>query len=112
MKHRIVLVPFPFDDLSSKKLRPALILTEPVGDHRHVVLAFITSRTPDILLETDIELKTDSKDFAETGLRVASTIRLHRLMTVSTNIIQRELGVSPVSVNTEITDKLRKFFEI
>ena len=43
-KHSIVLVPFPFDDLSSNKGRPAVCLTDPVGPHRHVILAFITSR--------------------------------------------------------------------
>jgi mRNA interferase MazF len=37
MKHKVVLVPFPFDDLSSTKVRPAVCLTEPVGQHKHVV---------------------------------------------------------------------------
>ena len=40
---KIVLVPFPFDGLSSAKVRPALCLTDPIGPHRHVVLAFITA---------------------------------------------------------------------
>lgn len=31
MKYRIVLVPFPFDDLSGSKLRPALCLTDVIG---------------------------------------------------------------------------------
>ncbi|HXU31960.1 MAG TPA: type II toxin-antitoxin system PemK/MazF family toxin, partial [Thermoanaerobaculia bacterium] len=29
-KHKVVLVPFPFDDLSSTKVRPAVCLTEPI----------------------------------------------------------------------------------
>lgn len=33
MRGHIVLVPFPFDDLSAAKLRPAVCLTEPVGPH-------------------------------------------------------------------------------
>jgi mRNA interferase MazF len=37
---KIVLVPFPFDDLAAAKVRPALCLTDPVGAHNHVVLAF------------------------------------------------------------------------
>lgn len=28
-KYKVVLVPFPFDDLSSSKVRPAVCLTEP-----------------------------------------------------------------------------------
>jgi len=43
MRNKVVLVPFPFDDLSSNKVRPAVCLTEPLGSHRHVVVAFITS---------------------------------------------------------------------
>ena len=44
IRGRVVLVPFPFDDLSGSKVRPAVCLTEPVGSHRHVVLAFVTSQ--------------------------------------------------------------------
>jgi len=53
-KGKVVLVPFPFDDLSDAKVRPAVCLTDPVGSHRHVILAFITSRIPADLMETDI----------------------------------------------------------
>jgi mRNA interferase MazF len=48
-KHKVVLVPFPFDDLSGAKVRPAICLTEPIGPYRHVVLAFITSKVVDKL---------------------------------------------------------------
>jgi len=91
-KGKGVLVPFPFDDLSTAKVRPAVCLTNPVGPHRHVVLAFITSRVPPELLETDVVLDSRDADFAVTGLRLSSTLRLHRLMTVSTSLIPRELA--------------------
>lgn len=55
-RFKIVLVPFPFDDLSSTKVRPAVCLTDAIGPHQHVVLAFITSRT----LESDIHLAASS----------------------------------------------------
>lgn len=54
IKGKIFLVPFPFDDLSSTKVRPAIALTEPIGSFRHVVIAFISSQTPDELLESDL----------------------------------------------------------
>ena len=44
---KVVLVPFPFDDLATQKARPAVCLTEPLTSHRHIVLAFVTSREPD-----------------------------------------------------------------
>lgn len=110
MKGKIVLVPFPFDDLSKAKLRPAVCLTNPLGMHRHVVLAFITSRIPDEILASDIILDIQKSDFKITGLRVSSTIRLHRLMTVTTSFIQRELGRLSLHVQAEVTTKLHKLF--
>jgi mRNA interferase MazF len=83
-KGKVVLVRFPFDDLSTTKIRPAVCLTDPLGPHRHVIFAFITSQTPTDMLPTDVALQPGHPAFASTGLRVASTLRLHRLMTAST----------------------------
>jgi mRNA interferase MazF len=44
MKNSIVLVPFPFDDFSSTKVRPALCLTNLISGYNHVVISFITSQ--------------------------------------------------------------------
>jgi PemK-like protein. len=112
IKGKVVLVPFPFDDLSTTKARPAVCLTNPIGPHRHVVLAFITSRVPTDLLETDVVLGSNQVDFAATGLRVSSTLRLHRLMTVTTSLIQRELGDLSPTMQAEVAQKLRKLFEL
>jgi mRNA interferase MazF len=109
-KGKVVLIPFPFDDLSSTKVRPAVCLTDPVGPHRHVVLAFITSQLPPDPQPTDITLSPADPGFATTGLRVTSTIRLHRLMTVTTSIIRRELGSLPAPVQAQVTNVLRRSF--
>lgn len=110
IKGKIVLVTFPFDDFSQAKVRPAICLTEPIGHHRHVVLAFISSKVPQDLLETDVVLDSNSAGFVSTGLRVSSVIRLHRLMTVSTALIQRELGDVSQEMQIEIDKKLMKLF--
>ncbi len=107
-KGKVVLVPFPFDDLSTTKVRPAICLTNPIGVHRHVILAFITSVIPTDLMATDIVLNTSDPDFAATGLRVSSAIRLHRLMTVSTALIQRELGTLSSETQGKIAQNLCK----
>lgn len=107
-KGKVVLVPFPFDDLSTTKVRPAVCLTNPLGVHRHVILAFITSVIPTDLMATDIVLDTRDPDFAATGLRVSCAIRLHRLMTVSTALIKRELGVLSSDKQDKIAEKLCK----
>jgi len=111
-KHKVLLVPFPFDDLSGSKLRPAVCLTNPVGPHKHVVLAFITSRIAADPQDTDVILDDASPDFPTTGLRFSSTLHLHRLMTVTTSVIQRELGELPPGLQAEVAAKLRVLFEL
>jgi len=111
-KYKVVLVPFPFDDLSSNKVRPALCLTEPLGKYRHIVLAFITSKIPSELQETDLLIMSDSDDFESSGLRVSSTLRLHRMMTASTTLIRRELGELSEAQQEAVKDKLKKLFSL
>ena len=109
---KIVLVPFPFDDLATQKARPAVCLTEPVTSHRHIVLAFVTSRQPDEPLDTDIVLDPQDPDFARTGLQVRSTIRIHRLLTVASSIIKRELGSLSPSLQARVADAVRRLFAL
>ncbi len=37
IKNKIVPVPFPFDDLSGRKLRPAVCLSERISPYNHVL---------------------------------------------------------------------------
>lgn len=111
-KYKIVLVPFPFDDLSSNKVRPAVCLTEPIGQYQHVVLAFITSKVTEEPLETDILITSDDEDFGISGLRVSSTLRLHRMMTATINIIQRELGQLAETKQEIVNSKLKALFNL
>lgn len=109
-RHRIVLVSFPFDDLAATKVRPAVCLTEPIGPHRHVVFAFITSQAPVHPLPTDLILDSSESGFAMTGLLVPSTIQLHRLVTGATLLIRRELGTLPPGLEPALSQRLRHLF--
>lgn len=111
MKDKIVLVPFPFDDLSSSKVRPAVCLTNEIQPYAHVVLAFITSQRSNVA-PTDYVIKDSDPDFVTNGLKVSSTIRLHRLLTVSKALIRRELGMLSTTQRNEIDIRLKKLFEI
>ena len=111
-KSKIVLVPFPFDDLSAAKVRPAICLTNPIGPYRHVVLGFITSRIPIPLLTSDLVIDSQHPDFAMTGLRVSSALRLHRLMTVPTSTIRRELGALPTNLEQQVDQKIKMLFNL
>ena len=111
-KYKVVLVPFPFDDLSSAKVRPAVCLTELIGPHDHLILAFITSCIPAGLLKTDLVIDSKDPDFASTGLRVSSTLQLHRLMTATKSILLRELGALSPAMQAQVQKRLRRLFDL
>jgi mRNA interferase MazF len=111
-KHKVVLVPFPFDDLAGTKVRPAVCLTNPIGPYRHVVLAFITSSVSTDSLATDLVLDVGDAEFSVTGLRTSSTLQLHRLMTATTSLIRRQLGELSPTMQVGVEGRLRTLFEI
>ena len=60
MKGKIVLIQFPFDDLSSSKVRPAYCLTNQIGGYQHIIFALITSRIPENPLHRKFGSETPS----------------------------------------------------
>lgn len=112
MKNKIVLVPFPFDGLSATKVRPALCLTNTISHYDHVVIAFITSQISKATEKSDLPLLQTDTDFSQTGLKIDSAIRLHRLVTVPMTLIKRQLGTLAVSYQTELDEKIRDLFEL
>ena len=80
MKGKIILVPFPFTDLTAGKFRPALVIYEGEKD---VVMAFISSKIPSELSEVDILITKDHASFRKAGLKVDSVIKLDKIATRS-----------------------------
>jgi mRNA interferase MazF len=111
IKNSIVLVPFPFDDFSVSKVRPALCLTSEIGKYNHVIIAFITSKIPEDLIESDMILRKQSENSLGTGLTVDSVIRLHKIVTIPKSLIKRKLGSINQSVEIEIKRKITLMFE-
>ena len=77
----VVLVPFPFADMTGRKMRPAVVVSaNPQGSE--TIVAFITSvmtnRSP---RGAEIELIRSDPEFGVSGLKVDSLIRLDKLVT-------------------------------
>jgi mRNA interferase MazF len=66
------------------------------------VLAFISSVVPANLESSDLLFDPAAQNFPITGLKVASVLRLHRLVTVSASIIKRKLGTLPANDQAEV----------
>ena len=82
----IVLIPFPFSDLSSTKKRPVLVLTAP-DRHSDFIAAGITSveqKTGAVALETAHLLRG--------RLPKKSWIRTDKLFTLSSEIVVKNFG--------------------
>lgn len=65
----IILVQFPFTDLSSSKLRPALVISQHEDD---LIILGIFSRIPDKEKDTCVIIDEKSCNFALTGLKKTS----------------------------------------
>ena len=111
-KGTIVLVPFPFADLSTMKVRPALCLTDETGPFKQVVLAFISSNLSGDKLSTDIVLDDNSPWFEATKLRVSSILKVNKLVTVEKKIIKTKLGILPDKILKEVDEKLNELFKL
>ncbi len=109
MKGKIVLVPFPFTDLTAAKLRPALVVYEGEKD---AVVAFISSKIPSEPQEVDILVKEDHPGFKRSGLKVDSVIKLDKIATVLKDLIVGELGELDEDLRKEVNHKLKMIMEI
>ncbi len=83
----VVLVPFPFSDLSQSKVRPAVCLAD--AGRGDWVLCQITSSP----YGDPVAVPLDSPDFASGGLLVASYARPGKLFTAHAGLFVRSVGV-------------------
>ena len=101
---KIILVPFPFTDLTSAKIRPALILSK-TSKKADVIVAFISSRIAED--GSAFPIKSGDLHFSKTGLKVNSEIRLDKIATLNKDIILGELG----SLNQSVLSKIKPVFQ-
>jgi|SRR5688572_33181533 len=103
-KGDILLIPFPFTDLSGLKFRPALVL---IASPTDITVAFITTQLK-WQEETDLELKPS----AENGLKKPSLVRLSKLATIDFELVTGKLGRITTSEIEELNKKLKKLLQL
>jgi mRNA interferase MazF len=100
VKGDIVVLPFPFSDLSASKRRPALVIAS-IQPHDDLILCMVTSRTTKD--EGAVPLTRD--DFTNGGLPSDSNVRPNRLFTADSAIIVRIAGrISTAKVEAVVTE--------
>ena len=104
----VVLVPFPFTDLSDSKRRPALVVS-PQGFHdEDLILCAITSQVPQRLSEREVVL--EAGDLIEEQLPKKSIVKPGKLFTMHHSLIASRYGTVKLYKLTEVLQALRKVF--
>lgn len=103
----IVLVPFPFTDLSSTKRRPALIVSpDKYNNGKDVVIAYITSQMSVLPRLGDYDLQK----WKEAGLPKPSKVRM-KFATIDKGIIIKKIGELETIDREEIEKIILSFFK-
>jgi mRNA interferase MazF len=103
---QIVLVPFPFTDLSGAKLRPVLMLRQASVQFDDWLVCMVSSQLRQADQQIDEILLTSDPDFAATGLKVASVLRLSRLAVLESSLLMGSLGAISHGRLSRIRQKL------
>jgi mRNA interferase MazF len=103
-KGDIVLIPFPFTDLSGLKNRPALIL---IAGETDITLSFITTQ-----LKWEEPLDVIIEPSFENGIKRTSIIRLSKLATLDKDLVLGKLGNLSQTEMATVNKNLIKIFKL
>ncbi len=105
VKGEVVVLPFPFSDLSTSKRRPALVVATLTGDD--VILCQITSEAR----EDNYSIHLAKQHFENGNLDSESRIRPNRIFTADKSIISYKIGNLKKSKIKEVEDELISIFK-
>lgn len=100
VKGDVVVVPFPFSDLTTSKRRPALVISALKGDDL-ILCQIISKATKD-----SYTLPLEDNDFVEGGLSQSSNIRPNRIFTAESQIILYKIGHLVAEKMSTVTEKV------
>lgn len=106
-KGDIVLVPFPFTDLSGQKVRPALILYTEKNDDDCVVI-LLTSIKPKRAYFFDLFVVASNRN----GLKIDSILKVNKMATLEKKLVLGQLGRLELIYMQQVEKKLRHLFAI
>jgi mRNA interferase MazF len=100
-----------FTDLSGVSVRPALIVSDgQIGSD--VILIGISSVVRGGLVPTDITVAMTHSEFHQTGLRVTSLLRAHKLAAVERSVIVRRFGTLGPVLQADVDQALRNVLRL
>jgi mRNA interferase MazF len=112
-KWDVVLLKFPFTDLQTTKVRPAIVIS-PNSFHQggqDALFILITSNT-DRQSKHDIIVESSHPEFAQSGLRKESAIRTPKIMVLSKSLLVKTIGSLGPQLSLLVEKELRLFLEL
>jgi mRNA interferase MazF len=106
---QVVLFRFPQTDLEEGKLRPALLLGRLPGEYDDWLICMISSQIRRYVPGFDEVVQETDADFAGSGLKVSSVIRVGRLAVVEGEILLGAIGQIPSERLQRIKSRLAKW---
>lgn len=98
----VVVIPFPYSDLTGAKHRPALVIAR--VNTSDLILCQITSKAN----KDDVAVFLDSIDFAVGRLPIVSFIRPNKLFTADKSIIIKKIGTVKPAILRETIKRITK----
>jgi len=106
----IVLVSFPFTDLTTIKVRPAVVISNDSINTKEedIILAFISSVVPVQTKDTDFVIKESEPYFQATGLKGESVFKMAKIVTLSRRLVRKKIGEVSSQTKLELNKRLRR----
>ncbi len=104
IKGEVVVLPFPFSDLTANKKRPALVIANLFGDD--IIVCLITSQKA----KDNYAISLANSDFADGNLKQNSNIRPNRIFTADSNIVLYRIGSLKKKKFEEVQAKIIEIF--
>jgi mRNA interferase MazF len=105
LKGSVVIIQFPFSDLTGSKKRPALIVAD--WGSNDVILAQITS----VAHKDNYAIDLSDKDFLNGSLKKDSYIRPNKLFTADKSTFLQNIGSLNTDTMEKITDAICRLFK-
>ena len=104
----VVLVAFPFTDLTTTKMRPGVVVSSDRFNKKYndLIIAAITSQIPKNLSEEEFSLSRTDQESA--GLPKGSLIKLGKLVTPDQRLVRKKLGKIPEETLLKPTSSLHE----
>lgn len=99
----IVLVPFPYTDLTAIKNRPALVISKSHNSEDVILLAISSQKA-------DFDLQIDNGSLAKGQLPFVSYIKIRKVVTLKKSIIRKKVAILKENICAKAVAQFKELF--